>query len=153
MVSRLRPNDIVWLEVCQRSLEKWKSVEPGDRPTPVDPVERRHHHLSDAVARAGLQYPSGEHLDPEDDLVLAHEDGNEIRLKPSGEILLGEGATRGVARLNDSTLVDGSTDAAFIGWVGQVTTFINGLVPGTIPTTPSTVAGKISSASDKVRSK
>lgn len=73
-----------------------------------------------------------------------------INLLKNGNIEL-NGSTKGVARLDDATLVNATTDAAIIAWISTVSGFINGLAPGTIPVIPSTINGKISSASTTVK--
>lgn len=148
---RLKAGDTVFLHFGQRSLDKWKSAPRG---TLVDPQESRRHALSDAVAHPELRPPSDPVADPGEDLVLSHDSGNtELRLTPDGQILFGPDATRGVARLDDQTLVDGATDPAFIQFLATVAGAINGLAPGSIPSVPTSVTGKVSSASGEVKSK
>lgn len=81
-------------------------------------------------------------------------DGKLIHLT-SSEIKLGDGATKKVAREGDPNVIDAGTDALFIapatGWVALVSTFINGLVPGTIPTVPTSVVGKVNAGSNTVK--
>ena len=72
-----------------------------------------------------------------------------LRLVKDGIIKM-NGGGRQVARKNDPSLVDGSTDAAFITWIATVSTFINGLAPGTIPIIPTTVTGKVNDGSSDV---
>lgn len=52
----LSPGDIVYLAFCERSIDGWLEAAPG---LSVDPLESRKHHLSDAVARAGLRQRRG----------------------------------------------------------------------------------------------
>lgn len=73
-----------------------------------------------------------------------------INLLKNGNIEL-NGNAKGVARLDDSTLVNATTDTAIISWISAVSAFINGLAPGTIPVVPTTITGKISTASATVK--
>lgn len=54
------------------------------------------------------------------------------------------------ARKDDPTLVNNVTDPAMIAWIATVSAFINGLAPGTIPTPPTTITGKINDGSSEV---
>lgn len=60
------------------------------------------------------------------------------------------GGTKEAARNGDTTLVDGTTDAAFIAWIATVSTFINGLAPGTIPNPPTSATGQITTGTSEV---
>lgn len=167
---RLAPGDVVFLQFSQRSMDKLKQAPSGQE---VDPVESRHHDLSDAVALATFRTPQGALPDPGEDLVLGREDGSsEIRLKPDGVIELGaDGPARGVVRIDDETLVDNGTDSAFVQWMAAVDAGFTALAALTAPPLspvgaagaayvsasgggpPSTVTGKASTASEEVRSK
>jgi len=72
-----------------------------------------------------------------------------IYLNKDGEIVLNQG-TKLAARKEDPILINATTDSAFITWVANVSAFINGLSPGTIPVVPSTVTGKINDGTDEV---
>jgi hypothetical protein len=67
--------DIVLLVFCDRSLDIWKS-KGGE----VDPIDLRQHHISDAVAIAGMFDPA------------AAAPTAAIEIKPDGTILVGAGA-------------------------------------------------------------
>lgn len=54
------------------------------------------------------------------------------------------------AREGDPTIVDGSTDPTMITWIATVSTFINGLVPGTIPSVPTDITGKVNDGTEEV---
>lgn len=72
-----------------------------------------------------------------------------IKLNADSEIVMNDG-TKFAARKDDPTIVDATTDNAFITWISNVSAFINGLSPGTIPVVPSTVTGKINDGTDEV---
>jgi phage baseplate assembly protein V len=76
-------------------------------------------------------------------------DGQSIKLESNGKTTF-NGGGRGAARLNDTIVVDATTDPAFITWIAQVSGFINLIAQGTITNIPTSVAGKINSASGKV---
>lgn len=114
----LQVGDIVYLSFAERSLDRWRAYS-GDKP--IDPEEARHHDLSDAqaVPAPGRGYPA-----TGGDLVLGRIDGaNEVRLKADGSVLLGAGATRGVARINDAVRSDATLDSAFWTAVGALDAF------------------------------
>jgi len=74
----------------------------------------------------------------------------QIELK-DGEVLLGTSPTLGVARLTDSVAASTTPPTSSMSlWISAVTTYINGLAPGTL-TLPTTF-GAISGASTKVKS-
>jgi hypothetical protein len=73
--------DVVLLVFCDRSLDKWKS-KGGE----VDPVDLRQHHLSDAIAIAGVRDPTSGASAPTAD----------IEVRADGTVLLGVGAAQGV---------------------------------------------------------
>lgn len=96
-------------------------------------------------------------LDAPGDVWLYDAHGNAIKLVDgkvvvkSNAIELGEGATKGVAREGDSTTIDASTSNPLVQFVATVTTVLNGLAPGSLPTPPPTsFPGKITSGSSKV---
>jgi Phage protein Gp138 N-terminal domain len=53
------------------------------------------------------------------------------------------------ARQNDATIVNSGTDSAFMTWLSAVTTYINGIAPGTL-VLPTSVTGKINAGSGDV---
>jgi hypothetical protein len=61
------------------------------------------------------------------------------------------GNSKGVARQDDTTIIDGTTDAAFITWVATVSSVLNFLVTGSVPSVPTSVNGKINSSSVTVK--
>jgi hypothetical protein len=59
-------------------------------------------------------------------------------------------STQGAARLNDTTLIDATTDPAFVSWIATVSAAIVSLgVP--VPSVPISVSGEINSASSSVQ--
>jgi phage baseplate assembly protein V len=70
--------------------------------------------------------------------------GIELEPATAQEIRLGSGATLGVARAADSTVIDATTDTVFLAWMASVSTVL-GL------TAPPTVSGKITGFSSKVK--
>ncbi len=66
LVFPLRVGDFVWLDFADRSLDDWEDSS-GD--TDVEPASTRRHHISDAVAYAGIRpfgAPLHWHSDPDD---------------------------------------------------------------------------------------
>ena len=108
----------------------WTSANVKEAPT------KRKHSLSDGFALVGIN-PKTSVLDF---------DGSKVRILGTS----GAGAEQPAARQEDTTVVDGITDTAFIAWITTVSAFINGLAPGTIPNPPTSVAGKIDSGSSEV---
>lgn len=94
--------------------------------------------LTDAICTPGLWSFSKVPQDPLGSIIVEND----------GTIVINKGSN-GVARLNDSVQIN---DSAFATWVTAVSTFINGLAPGTlIPPFPTTPTGIITSASTKVK--
>jgi phage gp45-like len=73
--------------------------------------------------------------------------GKVVALSSAG-ILLGSGATKSVARTGDAIAV---SQASFIAWMGQVTTYINTLTPGAITPFVGSPTGTITSGSATVK--
>lgn len=73
-----------------------------------------------------------------------------IKLADDGTIEL-NGNARNAARQDDATVINSTTDSVFITWISLVSAFINGLAPGTIPTVPSTVTGKVNDGASEVK--
>ena len=88
--------DFVLLVCCERDLARWRVT--GEL---SDPIDRRSHHLSHAVAIPGL-YPRTRELadTPSDALVIGHEGGATIRIRDDGEIHVGSAAAELVALSN-----------------------------------------------------
>jgi len=102
-----------------------------------EPFDRRKHNLSDGIALIGLNSSINSLLS----------DGKIVRLLgPSGP-----GTEEFAARSGDPTIIDGSTDTALIAWIANVSTVLNSLVPGSVPSVPTTATGKISSGSGEVK--
>ena len=83
------------------------------------------------------------------DVVLYDAHGHQIRLVSSG-IQLGEGASLGVARTTDAVTSVPADDGAFWTWVGAVSGYINGLVPGTV-VPPVSLTSKVTGGSGTVK--
>lgn len=147
--------------VSDRALDRWL-----DQGGVITPASGRLHDPSDIVAIPGLRSAKNavRATRGRNTLYLGSDSGAapwmRLRRTPTtqatveaAQILLGQGAALGVARLNDqvraSTVVDGAAPIGLFEWMTAVTTFINGLVPGTLPGVPSFI-GKISQASSKV---
>lgn len=83
------------------------------------------------------------------DVVLYDAHGHQIRLVSSA-IQLGSGASKGVARTGDAVASTTVEDAAFWNWITAVTTYVNGLAPGTL-TPIASLTGKITGGSGVVK--
>ena len=73
-----------------------------------------------------------------------------INFMKNGNLEL-NGNSKGVAREDDTTIINGTTDAAFIAWIATVSGVLNGLVPGSIASIPTSANGKINSSSGTVK--
>jgi hypothetical protein len=155
-----------YILIPDRSLDTWTST-GGE----VDPVLVQYHDLSDAVFVPGLRSGATAQniptdrttLGPEDDSagldfakldgsVTLRTDGPQLTLEAAATILLGDGATLGVARFSDS--VDPS--AAMAAWATAIEAAIIGLgvpFPNTFATTVLNSFAAISGASTIVKSK
>lgn len=73
-----------------------------------------------------------------------------IKLLKNGNIEL-NGNSRDAARKDDSTEINGTTDPTFIAWIATVSAALNALVPGSVPSVPTTATGKITQGNNKVK--
>lgn len=157
-----------YLHFADRSLDAWIS-EGG----PVDPVLVQYHDLSDAVFQPGARSAATAQdvptdrttLGPEDDTagldfaladksITLRTEGPQLTLEAATAILLGDGATLGVARLSDP--VDPSI--AMAAWASMIEAAIIGaggvIPPGTnFASTVQNSFAAISGASTIVKSK
>ena len=133
----LRPGDRVTLYVFDRSIDRWLRGE-----VTYVPNSGRMHSLSDAMAVPEAPVPSpGEATD----FVLTTDVGGEaLRVTPLGAVSLA-GVGEPAARVGDEVVVG----ADLASWLGLLTTYVNTLAPGTLPSVP-TVAGTISTGSTRV---
>lgn len=131
------------VKFCERSISRWRAT--GAQASPGDVGM---HTLDGGFFELGL-YPDDSPPKNADaaNMVLGSEtDGNSrLEIKPSGGMNLGAGATKGVARMGDTT-APGETMAA---WISAVSTFINGLVPASV--VPPSDFGKINQASGNIK--
>jgi hypothetical protein len=121
---------------------------------PGEPGDVRPHHIGNATCYPGGPRPKGEALPnaSDQDMVVGSDQfaNGRIRLKKggdAGEIQLGDGATKGVARTGDKT----GADMTMAQWIADVSTYINGLVPGSV--TPPTDFGEISGGSTHIKAR
>lgn len=115
-----------------RNIDNWWSTE-----NVKEPADRRKHNLSDGIALVGIS----------SNVNFLDNDGTFVRVLGTS----GPGSESEAARKNDSTLIDGATDTAFITWIANVSAVLNGLVPGSVPSVPTTATGKISGGSTEVK--
>jgi len=85
-----------------------------------------------------------------------------VTLDKSGQLII-NGGTNGVARKEDATLINSTTDSSFTSWMTAVDTFLRaassaGALPGAVTaytaavaSVPTTVDGKINAGSDSVK--
>ncbi len=87
----LRQGDPVDMICSQRSLDAWKS---SDGKTILDPLDARHHHLTDAYAiPGGSTAQNAINLPNNTDLIIGRADGSvEIHVTSDGKIKLGSGS-------------------------------------------------------------
>lgn len=170
MLSRgpLKVGECGWLAFADRSLDQW--IQIGG---PIDPTFHQYHDITDAVFFPGLRYgKAAKSIDnsrftigPEDDSagfdvddatkdIALRTTGSSATIEAATEIVLGQLATLGVARLNDKV----SPSAAMSAWAVVVQNAINAVLPGTfIPgvndfaTTVLNNFASISEASTKVK--
>lgn len=72
----------------------------------------------------------------------------EMWIKNDGKIYFNSG-TNPAARKEDPTLIDTTTDNAFISWISQITAAVNGLTGGSI-VPPTQAIGKINDGTEEV---
>lgn len=126
----IQPGDTGMVTVCDRSIDGW-ALNGGQQ----QPLDQRRHHLADAWFTPGVR-PKGAWKNADGQVITIGDDGK------SGSF---------AARVADP--VEGA--AAFLTWVGQVQTALNGLAPGAVaplfPVTAGTQVGDIKSGSSTVR--
>lgn len=126
--------DIMLVLVSDREIETWLQGSGGM----TTPDSDRAHDINDAIA---IPFTPARWAAPVSDiasgeLVIGRGDGaGELRVKADGTILGGArgAATRGVARLDDTTKSTSAEDTTFWGWVTAVDTAIRagtGVTPG-----------------------
>ena len=151
-----------WISIADRSLDAWIS-EGG----PVDPALVQYHDLSDAVFCPGLRSGAAGQTVPTDRTTLGPEDdsagldfaaldgsitlrteGPQLTLESATAILLGQGATLGVARLTDTV----AADASMLAWIAaaQVVLAAAAVLTATPVPIPPSDFGVISGGSAKV---
>lgn len=158
MTWPLAAGDLVLLVCAERSLDRWLASAEGAAVSPEDP---RKHALTDAVVFAGLAPTRRAPVVSTTDLVLAREavagstdPRAEVRLQPDGVVLLGEGATLGVARETDQVEISSATAPAFYTHLSQLAAAAStpGLTPPVVPPFTGPIVGRITSASARTRS-
>jgi phage gp45-like len=82
---------------------------------------------------------------------LYFNEAGDCLLVSEGGVVNFNNGSKGVARLDDSTLVNSTTDPTFIAWIAQISAAVNVLAPGAVTPIPTTVTGKISTASSTVK--
>jgi len=115
-----------------RNIDSW-----WDTSNIVASPDRRKHNLSDGIALVGISPSTG----------FLEKDGTFVRILGTS----GPGAEKEAARKDDETEVNAVTDSAFVVWMATVSSVLNVLAPGSIPNIPTTVTGKISTASMEVK--
>lgn len=95
-------------------------------------------------------------LEADGEVAIYDDQGAYVLLSRSGIVVepaagqtvkLGAGASAGVARVGDDVLADASSDAAFFTWVGNVSSALNALTPGSVPSVPASIGSVVSSGS------
>lgn len=138
--------DIVYLAFAERSLDRWLEAPPGQL---VDPLDSRHHDLSDAVARPGLRPRSSPiaNLSPAN-MRIGREDGSVILdLSPTTVAITAPNVVINAGGDADQHLVRGEALLAYLEALAAaaqsaITIPSTGgiaLPPGTIPTPPGSI--------------
>lgn len=127
----LAAGDFVLLVMCERDLARWRTTGEVS-----DPVDRRAHHLSHAVAIPGV-YPRTRQLGagstPADALVIGREGGATIKVRDDGQVhVAGSDQLARSANLDQHL----SAIAADLTAIGTAIEGITG--PGTLPLTYDT---------------
>ena len=103
----------------------------------ADPATTRKHDLSDGIAIVGIN-PKTSPLPM---------DGTFVRILGTS----GPGAEKEAARKGDAVASTAVEAAAFWAWVVTVSSVLNSLVPGSVPSVPSSLTGKITGGSSEVK--
>jgi len=156
----VKPGDYCLTFFNDRDIDTWWSTANVS-----EPPTKRKHSLSDGFALVGIN-PKTSVLDLSGDKVVLNATGYPLEIKTdkssviesngsiidggSGDVDIVTGVATNLnpaARKEDLTIIDGVTDAAFIAWIANVSSVLNGLVPGSVPSIPVTASGKINSGS------
>lgn len=159
--------DVLTVLVSDREIETWLQGSGG----PTTPETDRSHDINDSIAipwRPATWAAPLSDIDSGALIIGRADDAGEIRIMPDGTIKAGArgASTRGVARLDDATVVDASTDPKHPAWVTAVDVAIAALAGALVPPSagtpivaayngavqgagglPTSIAGKITSAS------
>lgn len=128
----IAPGDYCIVLFNDRDIDVWWSMA-----NMADPASTRKHDLSDGIAIVGIN-PKTAPLEM---------DGEQVRILGTS----GAGAEKEAARKGDAISSLPADDAAFWSWVTTVSAVLNSLVPGSVPTVPASLAGKITGGSTEVK--
>lgn len=76
--------------------------------------------------------------------------GATLKLDKNGKHIFNNGAND-AARKNDQIQSTSAYDAVFWAWVTTISAAVNALAPGSVPTVPTSLTGKITQGTDKVQ--
>lgn len=154
--------DIVSLRFQDRDLETWMSGSGAE----VTPKSRRAHALDDAVAvPAPAPYAKAIAGLSDGALVMGREDGaGEVRVEVDGAMKIGPaaGSFASAAREGDATVVDATSDSAWVQYLialhGAVVSLAGGVgstpvaaaFAGANPSPPTTITGRVNAGSPTV---
>lgn len=132
---------------AERSLDRWLSGSGGE----VDPRLYQRFSLSDAVFMPGVLSfgapMSGNNAPPTDHATAGSVTGKRIHFRES-TITIGDEAGSKAIGLHGDSVAATATQAT---WIANVTTFINGLVPGTL--TPPVGFGTLTASATQAKAK
>lgn len=122
-----------------RDIDNWWTAATNKEPRTL-----RKHSLSDGFALVGINPKiSVLSLDGSNMNIWGPGASERIQIQPSGNIEIGSGGAA-AARINDTIIIDATTDPAFIAWMAAVAAATGAAPP------PTVVAGKINSGSSGV---
>ncbi len=140
----IKKGDGVVLIFMQRSIDDWKST--GGI---IEPSDTRKFDLSDAIAIPGL-FGLNEGLSGDDEAIVIKSNDSKIRIEGTSEVNINQG-TKGVARLDDTTIANAATDPSFEAFRIAFNAWGLTVVPPLPSPMPATRASKIDSASGTVK--
>lgn len=115
-----------------RNIDTW-----WDSGNVAEPLTRRKHALSDGLVLVGINPRTA----------VRDLDGSLVRILGTS----GPGAEEFAARQNDAVQSTSTQDAVFWSWVTTISSAVNSLAPGSVPTVPTSLSGIITGGSAEVK--
>lgn len=128
----VRAGDYCIILFNDRNIDTW-----WDSGNVAEPLTRRKHALSDGMALVGINPRTA----------VRDLDGSLVRILGTS----GAGSEEFAARQNDAIQSSSVEDNVFWSWVTTISSVVNSLAPGSVPTVPTSLTGLITGGSTEVK--